>query len=61
TVEVYILNFDRNIYGQKIRVNFIRRIRDELKFSGIAELSEQIKKDVIEARTILSTTVHVQS
>jgi len=61
TVEVYILDFDRNIYGQRIRVNFIKRIRDELKFSGIAELSEQIKKDVIEARTLLSTTVHVQS
>ncbi|MFO7685226.1 MAG: bifunctional riboflavin kinase/FAD synthetase [Desulfobacterales bacterium] len=61
TVEVYILDFNRNIYGQKIRVNFIKRIRDELKFSGVAALSEQIKRDVIEARTILSTAVHVQS
>jgi riboflavin kinase / FMN adenylyltransferase len=61
TVEVYILDFDRNIYGQRIRVNFIERIRDELKFSGIAELSEQIKKDVTDARTILSKTVHVLS
>lgn len=60
TVEVYILDFDRNIYDQKIRVNFIKRIRDELKFSGIAALAEQIKKDVIEARTILSEAVHAQ-
>ncbi|MFZ0726449.1 MAG: bifunctional riboflavin kinase/FAD synthetase [Desulfobacterales bacterium] len=61
TVEVYILDFDRNIYDRKIRVNFIKRIRDELKFSSIAALSEQIKKDVIEARRILSEAVHAQS
>ena len=60
TVEVYILDFDRNIYDQKIRVNFIKRIRDELKFSGIAALAEQIKKDVIEARRILTEAVHAQ-
>lgn len=60
TVEVYILDFDRNIYDKKIRVNFIKRIRDELKFSGIAALAEQIKRDVVEARTILSEAIHAQ-
>ncbi len=54
TVEVHILDFHENIYGQKIRVNFIRRIRDEKKFSGIEELSGQIKRDVVSAREILS-------
>ncbi len=54
TVEVHILDFDQNIYGQKIRVNFVERIRDEIKFPGIAELSEQIKKDIEKARAILS-------
>ena len=54
TVEVHILDFHENIYNQKIRVNFIRRIRDEKKFSGISELSDQIKKDVETAREILS-------
>lgn len=60
TVEVHILDFDRNIYGDNIRVNFIKRIRDELKFSSVSDLSEQIKKDVIEAREILSQTVHIK-
>ena len=60
TVEVHILDFNRNIYGQNIRVNFIQRIRDELKFSSISDLSEQIKRDVIEAREILSQTVHIK-
>jgi riboflavin kinase/FMN adenylyltransferase len=54
TVEVHILDFDQNIYGQKIRVNFVERIRDEIKFPGIAELSEQIKNDIEKARAILS-------
>ncbi len=54
TVEVHILDFDQRIYGDKIRVNFIRRIRDEKKFSGIDELSEQIRKDIRMTREILS-------
>ena len=54
TVEAHLLDFKENIYGQKIRVNFIDRLRDEKKFSNISELTEQIKKDIIKAREILS-------
>ena len=54
TVEVHILDFNENIYDRKIRVNFIQRIRDEKKFSNISELSDQIKKDIVKARNILS-------
>jgi len=54
TVEVYILDFDKNLYGKSIVVKFIERIRDEIKFSGISELSQQIAQDVIKARNILS-------
>jgi riboflavin kinase / FMN adenylyltransferase len=53
TVEVHILDFHQDIYGQTIRVNFIERIRDEKKFSGIAELSWQIRKDIAEAIEII--------
>jgi FAD synthase len=34
-------------------VNFIQRIRDEIKFAGIAELASQIGADILEARRIL--------
>jgi riboflavin kinase/FMN adenylyltransferase len=54
TVEVHILDFSDNIYGNEIRVNFIRRIRDEKKFSNIAELIDQIKLDIAAARDILA-------
>jgi riboflavin kinase/FMN adenylyltransferase len=54
TVEVHILDFNDNIYGKKIRVNFINRIRDEIKFSNISALIDQIKKDIATAREIFS-------
>jgi len=54
TVEVHILDFHNDIYGKHIRVNFVKRIRDEIKFSGISELSEQIRKDIEYARGVLS-------
>jgi len=54
TVEVHILDFDENIYGQKIRVDFISRIRDEKKFENINTLSEQIRRDIEKAQKILS-------
>ncbi|RZB35042.1 MAG: riboflavin kinase / FMN adenylyltransferase [Desulfobacteraceae bacterium Eth-SRB1] len=54
TVEAHILDFNDDIYGQKIRVNFIKRLRDEKKFLNISELSDQIKKDINKARNILS-------
>ncbi|UCD89138.1 MAG: bifunctional riboflavin kinase/FAD synthetase [Desulfobacterales bacterium] len=53
-VEVHLLDFNENIYGKKIRVNFVQRIRDEIKFSNISALSDQIKKDIVKAREILS-------
>jgi riboflavin kinase / FMN adenylyltransferase len=53
TVEVHILDFSQNIYGSPIRVNFIRRLRDEIKFDGIDALADQIRLDIQEARRIL--------
>jgi riboflavin kinase/FMN adenylyltransferase len=54
TVEVHILDFNDDIYGQNIRVNFIKRIRSEKKFAAISELSAQIEKDIAKAREITS-------
>jgi riboflavin kinase/FMN adenylyltransferase len=53
TVEVHILDFERDIYNKDIRVNFVRRIRDEQKFDSIEALSAQIGRDVLKAREIL--------
>ena len=53
TVEVHILDFKETIYGEKIRVNFFKRLRGEVKFEGIDQLKCQIAKDIEEARQIL--------
>lgn len=45
TLETYILNFNEDIYGKEIKVYFIDRIRDEVKFNNINELVAQLKKD----------------
>ncbi len=55
TVEVHILDFSGSIYGEKIRVDFVRRLRDEMKFEGIEALRRQIETDIDAARRILST------
>jgi riboflavin kinase/FMN adenylyltransferase len=46
SLEVFILNFSRNIYGEEIQINFRRRIRDEVRFDSPSLLIEQIKKDI---------------
>lgn len=44
-VEVHILNFNQQIYGQVMRVKFYEFIREERKFAGLEELKKQIKLD----------------
>jgi riboflavin kinase / FMN adenylyltransferase len=48
-VETHILNFNEFIYGQEIRVEFLERLRDEQKFSGVEALKSQIKSDIAAA------------
>lgn len=45
-LEVHILNFDKNIYGKKIRIEFNKMIRAEKKFSSLDDLKIQINKDI---------------
>jgi len=45
SVETYILNFDKQIYGEKVKIYFVNRIRDEVKFDTIEELRKQLIKD----------------
>lgn len=46
SIETYIFDFDQELYGDVIRVRFLRRIRDERKFNGVEELKAQIARDV---------------
>ena len=53
TVEAYLLDFDDSIYGQRLTLQFARRLRGEVAFDGVPELTEQIRKDVEETRALL--------
>lgn len=53
TVEPYLLDFDRDIYGERLEVSFEKRLRPEAKFNSIDELIAQIRSDVEIGRAYL--------
>jgi riboflavin kinase/FMN adenylyltransferase len=53
-IESYIINLNKNLYGEKIRVNFIKKIREEMKFKTPDDLSQQIKNDLEKAKDYFS-------
>lgn len=53
TVEVFLIDFDGDIYSQNLTVELIERLRGETKFADAKELSAQIARDVEQARAIL--------
>lgn len=53
TIEAHLLDFDRDIYDERLEVNFVRRLRPERKFGGIEELLAQIQEDIAATRRSL--------
>jgi riboflavin kinase/FMN adenylyltransferase len=56
-VEAYLLDFSRDIYGQRLAIDFVKRLRPEQRFNGIEALVAQIKRDVEQARQLLHVRV----
>jgi riboflavin kinase/FMN adenylyltransferase len=46
TIETYVLDFSANVYGEKVRLFFFDRLREERKFPSVTDLSEQIGRDI---------------
>ena len=55
-IEVHLFDFDQNIYGLKIEVYVLKRIREEKNFNNIEELKSQLEKDALESRYYISNT-----
>lgn len=53
-LETHILDFNNDIYGQSVRVEFVDFIREEIKFENLLALKEQIEKDTLIARNLLA-------
>jgi riboflavin kinase/FMN adenylyltransferase len=54
SLEVHLLDFDRQLYGETLRVYFVERLRDEMVFASAAGLSRAITRDVARARQLLA-------
>jgi riboflavin kinase/FMN adenylyltransferase len=54
TVEAFVFDFDRDIYGCDLVIEFVARLRDELRFERIDALIAQMERDVEQARQILA-------
>jgi len=55
-LEVHLFDFDRDIYGEYIRVEFMGKLRDEEKFPDLQSLTAQMRVDAEQARNILAAT-----
>ena len=56
TIEVHLFDFEQDIYGEEIRVDFIRHLRDIRSFASQDALLEQMRQDVAEAREALTAS-----
>ena len=52
-LEAHLFNFDGDLYGKRIQVEFVKKLRDEEKFADLATMVHQIDKDAAQARRIL--------
>ncbi|MEP6993925.1 MAG: bifunctional riboflavin kinase/FAD synthetase [Acidobacteriota bacterium] len=50
TIETYVLDFSSDVYGEKVRLFFLDRLREERKFPSIMDLKAQIQRDIEETR-----------
>ncbi|TAJ15932.1 MAG: riboflavin biosynthesis protein RibF [Planctomycetota bacterium] len=56
TVEVHVLDFDADLYGERLEVAFVARLRNEMRFDGLDALRAQVERDVAIARTLLASS-----
>lgn len=58
SLEVHIFDFNRMIYGKNVAVEFVSFIRPERKFASVAELTEQIRRDIAQCKAELPNNIH---
>ena len=55
-LEAHLLDFDGDLYGQAVKVRFVERIRDELRFDSVDDLVAQMRRDVEQVRAVLTNS-----
>jgi riboflavin kinase/FMN adenylyltransferase len=54
-LEVHVFDFDNQLYGRRLEVEFVAKLRDESHFENIEQLVAQMRRDEQEARAILAS------
>ncbi len=54
-IESHILDFDQNLYGRELSIEFLKKIRDEIKFDSVEALKKQIEDDIKKCRAIFDS------
>jgi riboflavin kinase/FMN adenylyltransferase len=54
TIEVHLLDYQGDLYGTKMQIEVLARLRDEEKFESVEALSEQLRKDEDNTRSVIS-------
>ena len=55
-LEIHLFDFDQDIYSKRLRVKFIKKIRDEKKFENLDMLKLQIQKDISIAKNFINNS-----
>jgi riboflavin kinase/FMN adenylyltransferase len=55
-LEVHFFDFEKDLYGQRLEVQFVAKLRDELNFDSMDDLVDQMNRDAVQARAWLATT-----
>jgi riboflavin kinase/FMN adenylyltransferase len=53
-LEVHLFDVDRDVYGELVRVEFVKKLRDEQKYDSLDALAAAIRRDAEQARALLS-------
>lgn len=54
SIEVHILDFEGDLYGQSLQIEFVKHLRDEQTFANIEELTAQLHKDKEQVKNLLT-------
>lgn len=60
TLEIHLLDFQGDLYGERLRIYFVERLRGELKFTSVEALQDAVLKDVEHARDVLGQSQVVE-
>ncbi len=60
-VEAYVLDFEGDLYGKEMRLDFLERLRGERRFETVESLVEQMHRDVEDARRVAQSNVRLES